>query len=139
MVSGFDPNSAVARRFFGAWRYVGSTIDGKPHPARGPNPKGIIIYDPSGYMAAQVVPDMARTKSGQEPTPEEAKNALVGLIGYFGPYTIDEQARTVTHHRQATVQPGEGGDVVRGYEFVGDRLILRPVGRAHEVIWERIK
>jgi len=28
---------------------------------------------------------------------------------------------------------------VRGYEFVGDRLILRPMGTTTEVIWERIK
>ncbi len=37
------------------------------------------------------------------------------------------------------MQPGDKGDLVRGYEFVGDRLILRPVGAVHEVIWERIK
>jgi hypothetical protein len=29
--------------------------------------------------------------------------------------------------------------VVRGYDFAGDRLILRPVGTTREVIWERIK
>ena len=138
-MSGFDPNSEIAKRFFGAWRYVGSIIDGKPHPARGTDPKGIIIYDPSGYMAAQVVPGGPRMRAGSEPTPDEAKAALTGLIGYFGRYTIDTEARTVTHHREATVQPGEGGDVVRGYEFAGDRLILRPVGRVHEVIWERIR
>jgi hypothetical protein len=28
---------------------------------------------------------------------------------------------------------------VRGYEFIGDQLILRPVGTTREVIWERIK
>ncbi len=37
----------------------------------------------------------------------------------------------MTHHRHGSVQPGDKGDVVRGYEFVGDRLILRPVGTAH--------
>jgi hypothetical protein len=28
---------------------------------------------------------------------------------------------------------------VRGYEFAGDRLILRPIGATTEVMWERIK
>jgi hypothetical protein len=28
---------------------------------------------------------------------------------------------------------------VRGYEFAGDRLILRPIGTTTEVLWERIK
>jgi hypothetical protein len=36
------------------------------------------------------------------------------------------------------VQPGDAGDLVRGYAFVGDRLILRPPGTTYEVIWERI-
>ena len=45
----------------------------------------------------------------------------------------------MTHHRQGSVQPGDKGDLVRGYEFVGDRLILRPAGTNAEVVWERIK
>jgi hypothetical protein len=128
-----------ARRFFGAWRYIGSNLDGKPRPDRGATPKGIICYDPSGHMSVQVAPDLPRGKSGNEVTPEEAKAALAGYIAYFGTYSVDEQARTVTHHRQASVQPGDGGDLVRGYEFAGDRLILRPPGSTLEVIWERIK
>jgi hypothetical protein len=28
---------------------------------------------------------------------------------------------------------------VRGYDFVGDRLILKPTGTTTEVMWERIK
>ncbi len=34
----------------------------------------------------------------------------------------------MTHHRQGSVQPGDKGDLVRGYEFAGDRLVLRPAG-----------
>ena len=77
-------------------------------------------------MACQVAPDREITKAGDKPTGEEAKAALDGHIAYFGTYSVDEQARTVTHHRQGSVQPGDKGDLVRGYEFVGDRLILRP-------------
>jgi hypothetical protein len=28
---------------------------------------------------------------------------------------------------------------VRGYEFAGDRLILKPIGTTTEVLWERVK
>jgi len=133
------PNGEVAKRFFGAWRHVGSTADGKPVPGRGANPRGIICYDPSGHMSVQVAPDRQRSKAGTTPTPEEAKAALDGYIAYFGTYSIDERAGTVTHHRQASVQPGDVADLVRRYEFVGDRLILRPLGTSNEVIWERIK
>ena len=59
-MSGFDPDNATAKRFFGAWRYVTSIIDGKPRPGRGAQPRGVIIYDRSGFMSAQVVPDRER-------------------------------------------------------------------------------
>jgi hypothetical protein len=129
------PNGEAVKRFFGAWRYVGAMTDGKPRPGR----KGVIYYDPGGAMVVQVAPDQERGKTGSEPTPEEAKAALAGYIAYFGTYSVDEQAATVTHHRHASVQPGDVADLVRGYEFVGDRLILRPPHTTYEVVWERIK
>ena len=132
-------SQTAAQRLVGSWRYVGTTFDGKADTARGANPKGIIIYDVHGHMACHVAPDREATKAGLEPTGDEAKAALANHIAYFGTYSVDEQARTVTHHRQGSVQPGDKGDVVRGYEFTGDRLILRPVGTTQEVIWERIK
>lgn len=132
-------NGDAARRLHGAWRYVGSMTDGKPTPGRGTNPKGIIYYDPSGTMVVQVAPDKERSKTGAAPTPAEAQAALAGYIAYFGTYTVDEKAATVTHHRHASVQPGDVADLVRGYELSGDRLILRPPGTAYEVVWERIK
>ena len=131
--------SEAAERFFGAWRYVEATLDGKPPPGRGAGAKGMIYYDPSGAMVVQVAPGRERGKAGSEPTPEEAKAALTGYIAYFGSYSVDGAARTVTHHRQGSVQPGDVADLVRGYEFVGDRLILQPPGTSYQVVWERIK
>jgi hypothetical protein len=132
-------NGERAKRLHGAWRYIGSMTDGKPTPGRGANPKGIIYYDPSGTMVVQVAPDKERGKAGSAPTPDEAQAALSGYIAYFGTYTVDERAATVTHHRHASVQPGDVADLVRGYEFAGDQLILRPPGTTYEVVWERIK
>jgi len=77
--------------------------------------------------------------TGRAMTADEAKASLADYVAYFGTYTIDERAGTVTHHRQASVQPGELTDYVRNYEFAGDRLILRPVGTKQEVVWERFK
>jgi hypothetical protein len=135
-----EQSPSARQRLVGSWRYVGSMIDGKPHSGRGANPTGIIMYDARGYMSCHVSPDRNVPRAGKEPTPEEAKAALDGRIAYFGTYSVDENAGTVTHHRQGSVQPGDSGDLVRAYEFAGDRLILRPVGPVrHEVIWERIK
>ena len=99
----------------------------------------MIYYGPHGEMAVQIAPDVKRKRAGAEMTPEEAKIALNDYIAYFGTYTIDEKAGTVTHHRLDSLQPGDNGDLVRRYEFAGDRLVLRPPNSTMEVTWERIK
>ncbi len=131
-------DAETARKLIGAWRYVGTRINGGNWD-RGANPKGMIYYGPHGEMAVQIAPDVKRKRAGAVMTAEEAKIALTDYIAYFGTYTIDEQAGTVTHHRQDSIQPGDTGDLVRRYEFTGDRLVLRAPNSTLEVSWERIK
>jgi len=127
-VSAPDPNSDVARRLIGAWRYLGSMIDGQPRTDR-TNPCGIIIYDRSGHMAVQIMPGREQIATAPPST----------FICYFGTWSLDERAGTVTHHREGDLRADGEIDAVRQYEFVGDRLILRPVGKAQEITWERIR
>ena len=129
----------AAKKIIGAWRYVGTTIDGVPRAGRGDNPKGLIYYGPHGEMSVQIAPDIERPKAGAVMTPDEAKIAVSNYIAYFGTYTVDEKASTVTHQRAASVQPGDKGNFVRAYEFKGDRLVLRPPNSKQEITWERIK
>jgi hypothetical protein len=128
----------VANKLLGAWRYVGTRINGGNWD-RGANPKGMIYYGPHGEMAAQIAPDISRARAGAVMTPEEAFTAVKDYIAYFGTYTVDEAAGTVTHHRHDSLQPGDKGDLVRRYELSGDRLILRAPNSTLEVTWERIK
>ncbi|MGB8632916.1 MAG: lipocalin-like domain-containing protein [Xanthobacteraceae bacterium] len=130
--------SDVAQKLLGAWRYVGTRIDGGNWD-RGANPKGMIYYGPYGEMAVQIAPDVKRWRAGPVMTPEEAKIALTDYIAYFGTYTIDAQTGTVTHHRHDSIQPGDGGDLVRRFELDGDQLVLRALNSTLEVTWERIK
>jgi hypothetical protein len=128
-----DAQTAPARdtaRFAGTWRLVSDTTT------------GIMIYDSLGNMAAQVMPNRVRRKyAAAEPTPEEAKDAITGYLAYFGTYSVDEQARTVTHHRKGSNNPGQVGDeVVRAYVFESnDRLILTPTGSTNKIVWERAR
>jgi Lipocalin-like domain len=130
--------SAAANKLLGAWRYVGTRIDGSAWD-RGADPKGIIYYGPHGEMAVQIAPDVKRTRAGTVMTPQEALTAVKDYIAYFGTYTVDEAASTVTHHRHDSLQPGDHGDLVRRYELSGDRLVLRAPNSSLEVTWERIK
>lgn len=127
----------VKDKLIGAWRYLGTRIDGAARN-RGVNPKGMIYYGPHGEMSVQIAPDRERRRAGPLMTPDEAKLALTDYIAYFGTYSVDAKAGTVTHHRQDSIQPGDSGDLVRRYEFVGDRLVLRPPNSTMEVSWERI-
>jgi hypothetical protein len=77
------------------------------------------------------------------PTPEQAKDAIVGYTAYFGTYSVDENAQTVTHHREAALN-NYAVDLVRKYEFdaSGNRLTLVPLERetaGARVTWERIR
>jgi len=130
--------SEVAQKLLGAWRYVGTRINGGNWD-RGANPKGMIYYGPHGEMAVQIAPDVKRARAGAVMTPEEAKIALTDYIAYFGTYTLDAQTGMVTHHRHDSIQPGDGGDLVRRFELDGDRLVLRALNSTLEVTWERIK
>jgi hypothetical protein len=129
--------SDIVQRFIGTWRLVSIEAD----PRRGPHPIGVISYDATGHMAVQIMPDAQRPKfAGTVPTPEEAKAALIGYTAYFGTYSIDEAAGTVTHHREGNIDPGGLGDFKRRYQFDGDdRLILMPLENQHRLTWERIK
>ena len=135
--------SSEAKRFLGTWRLVSIVSDGQMYPAYGDHPVGLIYYDSTGHMAVQVMPDRTRPKfAGRAPTPDEAQSALVGYVAYFGTFTVNESARTVTHHRAGSLTPGMVGvDLVRRYEFdQKDRLILTPVeAPAVHLTWERLR
>ena len=146
--------AAATARFLGTWalvKYESTAADNRE--GRGDNPIGLIYYDRTGHMAVQIAPDRTRRPfsgpasglfSGPRPTPEEALDAISGYAAYFGTYTVDERAQTVTHKRVANINPGGLGDFVRRYEFATeDRLVLTPLEltdlRAVRLTWERQK
>lgn len=135
-----------ARRLLGGWRLVSALTNGKVNPERGQNPTGLIFYDPSGWMSVNIRGDHPPIElAGERPTAEESHEALRTYWAYFGTYTVDEQAKTVTHHRTGSANPGwqRHPDYVRAYEFLGpDRVVLRPEAPArngNELVWERLK
>ncbi len=142
---GFSPaaeNGEDAKRFVGTWKLV-SFESAESNPLRDGHPIGLIHYDAAGNMSVQIMPDRDRPKwkQGESPTPEQAKEAITGYVAYFGTYTVDEKARTVSHHRKGTINAGGVGvDLVRQYELTGDRLILTPVDTpSTHLTWERVR
>ena len=137
-----------------------TSIEGNPPglPSIYDRPTGQLMYDPSGRMSAQIVARADRksfapyNKGRLLATPEDKAAAFDSYTAYFGTYTVDARAGTVTHHLEDSLVPGRRGtDNVRWFEFEGDdRLLLIPVedGKGGAIarkdatlrlLWERIK
>lgn len=145
----------VSPGLVGAWNLVRvETIrqDGAViYPFYGKHPRGLIIYDPSGWMSVQIVSDpkptvpigKSRDAFRNAPAGEKAI-AADGYYAYFGRYTVDPVASTVTHHLQDSLYPGERGeDFVRHFQVTEGCLTLvaqiQEMGELHQrrLIWKR--
>ena len=131
---------SVSKRFVGNWRLVSIHGDSVNGQNRGGRPTGYIYYDATGHMAVQIQPDRKRPSwSGRVGTPDELADAARGYTAYFGTWTVDEKARTVTHHREGALNL-DVVDYVRNYTFDSDRLTLAPIDRPGlSLLWERVK
>lgn len=145
--------SALAARFAGTWQLQDSYSE-KP-AGRAPFPLGAkvigrINYDTAGNMAAQLMGENRRPFSSRDPrevNDAEYRDAFQTYTAYFGTYTIDAEAGTVTHHVVgATVPSWPGNDQLRYFELQGDTLILRtPPMRGndgeksvHTLVWQKV-
>ena len=136
----------------GTWRlvsYEARTSSDEVRYPFGQNAIGQLFYDNHGNMSAHVMradcPTFASDDSGSG-TDAEVRAAFEGHTSYFGTYTIDSSARTVTHHVHGSSYPNwMGHDQIRHYRIDGSHLVLStpPIlsyGEALEYIltWERI-
>ena len=140
----------------GAWRLVSvETIrpNGEViYPFYGKHPQGLIIYDPAGWMSVQIVSDPkptvpagnSRDTFKNAPAAEKAI-AADGYYAYFGTYTVDRAASTVTHHLTDSLYPGERGEnFLRHYTIESARLTLvaklHEMGEEHQrrLVWQRV-
>ena len=156
--SAAPPPDDLSKKFLGAWRLV--SIEGNP-PGRlfvYDRPTGLIMYDPSGHMCVNIVlkadrkPFAPYAKGIVTATTEEKAAAFETYAAYFGTFTIDAKAGTVTHHLEDNLVPGrQVTDNVRWFDFQGpDRLLLTPVedgkggvlarkDATYRLLWERLK
>jgi hypothetical protein len=157
-VSGMPQQKQIANRFAGAWRLV--SVEGNPPGLPGfyDRPTGMIVYLASGKMAVQIAARADRkpfapfNQGRLTATLAEKAAAFDSYLAYYGTYTVDAKAGTVTHHIEDYSVPGRRGATnVRWFEFRGDdRLVLIPVedgkggviarnDATYKLLWERIR
>lgn len=134
-------------RLLGSWRLISWDIRGpngeKSYPL-GSDAVGQLSYDANGRMSAQLMrrnqPAFARD-DWRKATTEEKSAAWSGYFGYFGTYTIDEDAHAVTHHVEGSWFPNlVGSDEVRYFRFERNQLVLdadTAWGRVR-IVWEKL-
>jgi len=140
-------DSQTAQRFVGHWKlisYQQKSVSGEVTEPFGKDPIGRISYDTGGHMSAQLMRNNRPKFSNNDPrkgTDAEIRSAFTEFAAYYGTYTVDERAGTVTHHVEGAWFPNWIGMIqVRNYEFRGNRLLLRADLPAGPIIlvWERI-
>jgi hypothetical protein len=96
-------------------------------PFLGRDPLGILCFGPT-HFAAQF---MKRDRSQQENVLQrvQAKNNTIGIDGYdayFGTYSVDEIAGTLTTHLEGSICPANvDATYVRDVRVVGNELIIQ--------------
>jgi lipocalin-like protein len=126
-----QPEALLSDALPGTWQLV-SRIDRtaagerRIDPSLGEDPIALLIYDRAGNFAAQF---MKRDRSGPlVDGPAAAANnsrAQGGYDAYFGAYTIDDTARTVTQRLTGALSKENVGHVLtRGMAVDGDTLTI---------------
>jgi hypothetical protein len=122
----------IAAQLTGVWTLIGyaDQQEGREdvHPF-GPQPEGLLIYTPDGFVSAQLM------KPGRFPfasinwhegTADEYKDSGSGYIAYCGIFEVDEERKTVTHIPSVALLPNLiHGRQLRSVTLSGERLTLR--------------
>jgi Lipocalin-like domain len=136
----------------GLWQlvsYEAHTPSGEARYPLGQDVVGQLFYGADATMSAHVMrvdrPIFGSNDLGSG-TDAEVRAAFEGHASYFGTYTVDPAARTVTHHVRGASYPNwVGHDQIRYYRIDGAHLVLStpPIldrGEALEYVltWERM-
>lgn len=139
-----EPTSAqaLADALIGSWTLESWTLaNGSPRCSEEEGRvSGLLVYTSDGHMSVQLgcseidVGDL----SGLSPQQVVARLSRRHFT-YYGPYTLDAAAQTVTHHVEGSSSADfVGSDQVRPFVFEGpERLVLSPEGSSQLLAWRR--
>ena len=113
----------------------------------GDSPHGLIIFTPDGYYSIQIYrSDRSKFSANDKTkgTPEEYKDAVLGMSDHFGRYVVDPVKHVITFHVDRSSFPN-WDDTTRltAYELNGDvlswKVQARPDGSVPITVLRRIR
>jgi len=138
----------------GSWVLVSRedrAADGRvvPEPTLGSDPVGLLVYDRTGNVAVQLMRRSRVSASGTPARPTQSgtsnSGSADGYDAYFGTYSLDVEAHTVTHHLVGALLPDDvGKSLTRKFQVSATQLRLwfttdgasgQPVVRT--LVWKR--
>ena len=141
--------TSLRQQLVGAWTLVSiisTDKQGVKSERRGPNPKGLLIFDASGrYSILTARSDIANFKINNvdQGTPEENKAVLTGMIANIGTWSVDEASKTLIQHWDGALFPNnEGRETKSSIILTGDELKLvgtSPAGSTDTDVYRRAK
>jgi hypothetical protein len=145
--------SRATKPLVGSWRLTAMearTPSGESHYPWGRAVEGRLTYSSNGQMSVQIMKANRLPFSSEDlegGTAEEIQGAFDGYHAYFGTYSYDGRARTVTHRVEGSLFPNWiGHDQTRSVKVSARRLTLTssplPFGGQGVVFlafWERIR
>lgn len=125
----------LSQALIGTWRLVSredrtAAGERRIEPGLGPDPVALLVYDRGGNFAAQFMKrDRQAAVAAPAPTASGAPNnsrAVGGYDAYFGRYTVDDAAGTVTQRLEGALSAENVGLVVtRSMRITGDELVIQ--------------
>ena len=145
--------NSIQQAILGTWKLVSYIREELPSGAKsdvmGAHPSGYINYGRDGRMIVIIVSGDRKKPAGAVATPDEAEALIKSMLAYAGTYTIDKEAKTVTHHIDISWdQSRTGTDHVRTYKLEGNHITLTTepsndpaTGKktVRTLIWERLR
>jgi hypothetical protein len=125
-VPAVDNLSPLYRRVVGFWQHVvekrvnvttGAVLS---EATRAPS---VIVYTPAGFVGVHFPPLNRKPFAADTPTPDEARAALMGYVGYYGALTV--YPGQVFHNVLAGISPVGGTILKRFVEISGEQVIVR--------------
>ena len=149
--SAFAQQKTLKDQIIGHWIFVSSidtNKDGTQTNRFGPNPKGLVMFDPGGrfsfFISRADIPKFAANNINQG-TAEENKAVLQGSIAYYGTWAVDEASKTLTTNVEAATYPNLNGATQKRTitSLTADELkYTNPAttaGTSSDVVWRRAK
>jgi Lipocalin-like domain len=141
---------ASASSLVGSWTLTAADDllpDGTRVHAYGSNPQGILVFETDGRYTLQIFrEDRMKFASGDKRhgTPDEYKDASVGMSCHFGHYTVDSVKGTITFKiDRASFANWDGATQTRPFSLKGDELEWHvpatPDGKVPISAWRRVK